>query len=198
MEKESSETALVRLAIKGDREAYASVYASSWGSLFSFVASQVSDADEARSITQAAFVDGWRGIRNLREPERFAGWIRTIAARQVLRWRTRGSGRKDAPKTVAPRPGAEQDSPFDAPDPGASDPAATAERAELEGAVLKALETFPPLHREAVLLRLLEGLKFREIAERLGMTLGQVQGIYCRGVRGLSDMLRRFMPEESR
>lgn len=177
----------MRRAQGGDREAFGRLYESSWRPVFAHVAGQGLDADESRSIVQAVFLEAWRGIAGLRDPERFGAWIRTIATRHALRAR---EGRRETPG--AGESGAE------AADPDAPDPAAAAERSELRSAFLAALAPFPPHHREAILLRLLEGMKHREIGERLGLTVGQVLGIVSRGVRKLSEDLKRFMPEDLR
>lgn len=174
-------TALARRAQGGDGAAFGELYKRSWGLLYSFVASQVGNRDEIVEIVQEAFTRAFEGIGSLREPAAFPGFLRTIASRVVFHRR----GRTD--------PAAAE--PDEAADDTAPGPAESAERSEFERALHRALEGFPPHHREAILLRLVEGLKYREIGERLGMGLDQAKGIIARGVLRLTDSLRPFLEE---
>ncbi len=154
--------------------------------LYSFVASQVANCDEALEITQEAFTQGFDGISGLREPAAWPGFIRTIAARIVFARREKSAHAPAALPESA-----------DIRDAGAPTPARAAERAEFERSLHAALQEFPPIQREALLLRLVDGLKHREIGERLGLGLDQAKGLVTRGLLRLSETLRPFL-EESR
>lgn len=179
----------VRRSIRGDREAFSGLYGGFWTTVLSFAASHVRDFEDARGIAQETFLQAWKGIGRLREPERFPGWIRSIAANEVRKWaelaETRAAARRAALDAVP-----------DSADPRAEDPGEAASRREFEGCVREALDDLPPLAREATLLRLLAGLGHSEIAERLGLGLHQARGLVARGAAKAAVRLRRrFAPE---
>ena len=52
-----------------------------------------------------------------------------------------------------------------------------------------ALDRLPPRSREVVLLRKIEGLSQREVAERLGLNVGTVEQYLVHGMRALVDLM---------
>jgi RNA polymerase sigma-70 factor, ECF subfamily len=73
----------------------------------------------------------------------------------------------------------------------AAAPTASAVAAQRERAVLlaDALESLPADYREVVILRNLEGLKFGEVATRMGRTSGAVRMLWARAIERLSEAL---------
>ena len=75
---------LVRLAQAGDREAFGELAVAFEPTVYSIVFRRLRDASEAREQTQEIFIRAMRKIDQLREPERFAGWLRQIAVRMSI------------------------------------------------------------------------------------------------------------------
>jgi RNA polymerase sigma-70 factor (ECF subfamily) len=75
---------LVRLAQAGDREAFGELAEVFDPTVYSVVLRRLRDASEARELTQEIFIRAMRKIEQLREPERFAGWLRQIAVRMSI------------------------------------------------------------------------------------------------------------------
>lgn len=73
--------ALARRAQRGDREAFGELARHFESTIFSIVLRRLRNVAEAREVTQDVFVQALRKLRQLREPERFAGWLRRIAVR---------------------------------------------------------------------------------------------------------------------
>lgn len=169
-------TELAGRARQGDGAAFGELYKRSWGLTYVYVSGQVADKEEARSIAQEAYTVAWAKIATLRDPAAFPGFIRTIARRIVQE-----SGKRRIPVSADPA--------ANRPDGASRDPAGSAERADLERAAFRALEELEPLHREAILLRYCEGLKFREVAARLGIGTNQAAGIIARGLVRLAERL---------
>ncbi len=83
-------------------------------------------------------------------------------------------------------------------DAGAGDPAAEfAEKADGE-MLRKAVDALPAIYREAILLRELEGLSYKQMAEVTGATIGTVMSRLSRARRQLEAAVRRGAGEEVR
>lgn len=65
---------LVRLAQRGDREAFAALVPEAVDRLFGVAYRILGDRDRAEEATQVAVITAWRKLRSLREPERFEAW----------------------------------------------------------------------------------------------------------------------------
>ena len=187
MEKEERD--LVERSIRGDRDAFAALYERSFGPVYAFVVSEVSDFDEARSICQETFLRAWNGLKGLKEPAAFGGWIRTIARNEISRFRAR-------PQTRAAARNVPIEDVAEPADGRAVDPAGAAAQREFEDAVRDELRDSPPVQREAVLLRVLAGLEYNEIATRLDIGLNEGKGLVIRGVAKLADRLERRLGKE--
>jgi hypothetical protein len=57
---------------------------------------RLANASDALELSQEVFLHVLRRIGQLREPERFAGWLRQVAVRMAINWATR----RVAPPTV--------------------------------------------------------------------------------------------------
>jgi RNA polymerase sigma-70 factor (ECF subfamily) len=76
----------------------------------------------------------------------------------------------------------------------AADPAAHAERGELEAALQRAITELPEERRVVVVLRDFEGLSYEEIAAALDLPLGTVRSRLHRARTDLKEKLERFLP----
>ena len=77
-------TILVRLAQTGDREAFGELATHFEPTVFATVLRRLRNRSEAVEVTQDVFVQAMRKLPQLREPERFAGWLMRIAVRMSI------------------------------------------------------------------------------------------------------------------
>lgn len=150
-------------------------------------------SEEVEDLTQETFLRVYRSLDDFRGEARFATWLLRIAD-NVLRnvWKRRRSARHHA--TVVPLgPESPGDAGAIAPedrvarrDPGPLDALLDRER---YGQVLHELRTMPPQMRQCVSLRLFQGLRYREIARVLGISLDAVRVQLDRGRRRLRQAL---------
>jgi RNA polymerase sigma-70 factor (ECF subfamily) len=85
-----SETAsLVRLAREGDREAFGRLVEQFQATVHAIALRRLGNASEAQELTQEVFLHVLRRIDQIREPERFAGWLRQVAVRMAINRATR-------------------------------------------------------------------------------------------------------------
>ena len=72
---------LVLQAQAGSREAFGALVKQFEPAVFATVMSRLRHRAEAREATQDVFLQAMRKLHQLREPERFGGWLRQIAVR---------------------------------------------------------------------------------------------------------------------
>ena len=160
----------------GDRRdglVFADVYRRFAPVVHGIVLSRVGPAD-AEDLVQEVFALVHRKLDRLRDPAALPGWISTIARNRALD-HVRSSRRRPRPVAL---------------DDAVAGRAAPDEGRELRERALALLSRLPEAFREALVLRLVEGLTGPEIAARTGMTPGSVRVHLCRGMALLRPLLR--------
>jgi len=126
------------------------------------------DRSAAEDVAQDAFAQLLLHWRKVSRYERPGAWVRRVALRMALRWRTRRAAETQALRLVdapAARP---------APDPD----------------LLRALRELPAIQRAAVVLHYLEDRSVAEVADLLGCAEGTAKTHLHRARRRLSALLR--------
>jgi RNA polymerase sigma-70 factor (ECF subfamily) len=124
---------------------------------FGYARAALGDVDLAEEAAQRAFITAWHKLRQLREPEAFAGWLRRIVATECNRL-TRG-------KRPLPTP---IDEARDLPARGPC-PQSALEAKEVRRAVVSAVGALPPAERSVVTLFYGQGRSHADIAAFLGV-----------------------------
>jgi RNA polymerase sigma-70 factor (ECF subfamily) len=170
-----SDGALVGAARSGDAGAFDTLVERHLVRVRAVALAVVRDAVAADDVTQQAFLRAWRKLDTLADPARFGPWCRTIARNAGRNWLRDHAAR-------APRPLG------DAPEP--ADPARPAadELADRE-AVGRAVAALAAPLREAIRLRYVAELSYREIAELLDAPLSTVRDRLYRARRELKEKL---------
>jgi RNA polymerase sigma-70 factor (ECF subfamily) len=75
---------LVRSAARGDRQAFDALVAQFEPLVVATALRRLRNEAEAGEVAQDVFVQAYRKLPQLREPERFAGWLRRIAVRMSI------------------------------------------------------------------------------------------------------------------
>ncbi|MCA9103837.1 MAG: sigma-70 family RNA polymerase sigma factor [Pirellulaceae bacterium] len=88
--------ALVRRAQAGDREALGELFTRFERHIFLIARARLRNDHEAQELVQDVFVQVMEKLGQLREPEAFAGWLRTIAHRTAI-----NRGTRRAPEVAA-------------------------------------------------------------------------------------------------
>jgi RNA polymerase sigma factor (sigma-70 family) len=76
---------LVIRAREGDRDAFAELVARSIGRLTAVARMILRDEYAAQDAVQEAFLEAWRSVPGLRDPDRFEAWLRQILVRACFR-----------------------------------------------------------------------------------------------------------------
>lgn len=73
---------LVIKASQGDKDAFSKIYYSCYRDFYNFAFCNFHNADDAADVVSDAFVEIWRGIKNLKSPESFGAWaFKILSAR---------------------------------------------------------------------------------------------------------------------
>jgi RNA polymerase sigma-70 factor, ECF subfamily len=152
----AAEEALVERARAGDRAAFEELVRRYADRLYAVVLRFVADQDEAREVTQEAFLRAWRSIGRFEGRSQFFTWLYRI-------------GINEAKRRVARRPSPPVVSLDDEPIPEAPDwseaPETRFAQADLRRVLEDAVRALPLEYRAPIVLRDVEGLTTREAAE---------------------------------
>lgn len=132
--------------------------------------SLVNDREEAADIAQEVALDVLKGVRSLREPAAFDGWVRKIAVRHTMRALKRRRERPGELSFLA------EEHLLEVVAPSLDRDLVIAAR----GALGTALSTLPERQRVALVLRYVFDLTDREIAEALGCRRGTANALLSR------------------
>lgn len=145
-------------------------------------------ADEADDVVQETYVEAWKHLENLREPERFASWLDGIC-RNVCK---RHIHAQASNLLISALPVDENDhgaATFDVCDPLAIDPSEELEHYDMQVLLDRALSYLSEDARELIELCYLAERPQREVAQRLHMSLGALEVKLHRTRRQLRQIL---------
>ena len=163
------------LALRGGHAASLGILVARWeGPLFRFVSRLVDRPDDARDVCQETFLRILDKAEAFRDGARFSTWMYQIAL-NLCRDQTRKKRRWGRLLIAEPSAGVEIPRDHAAPETATTSPAIAYEHTERRGAVRRALSGLPREQREVLLLKEYEGLKFREIADVLGVAESTVK-----------------------
>jgi RNA polymerase sigma-70 factor (ECF subfamily) len=133
--------------------------------------------EDARDLTQDAFVKGLENIASFRHQSRFYTWIFRVAVNLALSHRRRSKTRQAASLDQPRGPDGTQAEALAkrVRDVHGEDPVTTASNGELQGKVVAALQQLEDDYRAVVVLRDIEGFDYAEIGAILDLPTGTVK-----------------------
>ncbi len=183
---------LVDAAAAGDREAFDELVRRHQGQVLNLVQAMTGGGADADDLAQEAFVRAWRGLRHFRGDSTFRTWLYGVAVNVV---RTHHRRRTRFSRLFPARGGGAEGEPD--PIEGAAVEAGIEDALVMRNAIDKALGALPAELREAVTLRDVQGLEYREIAEVLGVPIGTVESRIFRGRQKLRPLLEPLLKRGS-
>jgi RNA polymerase sigma-70 factor (ECF subfamily) len=166
--------ALVRGAAAGDTSAMEQLLLRAQASAYRFSMMVCGRADDTEDVMQDALVSTYRHARDIRDPEAFRAWLyRTVRNACLLNRRKRVDEPAHLLSLDAPA-SADDGPPLDAPSHDRS-PEEAAGASERRTLLRKALLRLPGTQREIIVLRDLEGLSTREVAQILRISEDNVK-----------------------
>ena len=175
MSKEDSQDAdieMVKAVRAGDATAYRGLVEKYQSRVYNMVYGMVRNREDARDITQDAFVKAYRRLDSFRLEASFYTWLYRIAMNQAIdfirRAKRRGTSEFDETKGVRSEDGDLSDTHHE------ESPSRALERKQLYQKIMDSLEKLPDDQKQVVLLRELEGLSYKEISDVMGIPEGTV------------------------
>ncbi|MGK0190327.1 MAG: RNA polymerase sigma-70 factor (ECF subfamily) [Verrucomicrobiales bacterium] len=171
---EIPDSALVKQAQEGDPRAFEALVNRYRGKVYAMIYNMIHNDADAWDLAQDTFLKAWKALPRFEARASFYTWIYRITHNVTYDWLRKKKityggvefdetiqfqGIEAASRTT---PGA-----ADAPDVGMA-------RNELGECIRAAIEQLSPDHRAVILLKEVEGLKYQEIADSLGCTVGTV------------------------
>jgi RNA polymerase sigma-70 factor (ECF subfamily) len=146
---------LLRAAVQGDRPAFAALVERYWERLYRWLYHLCGDRHAAEDLAQEAFLKAFSHLGRLRPGSNFRAWLFRIAHNSFANQCRSRLRRCPLPDDLA--------------DPAGGPVAQVLSREALQG-LAGAINRLPTEFRAALLLRVEEGLSFRQIAEVLDLT----------------------------
>ena len=179
------ETALARRARTGDSEAFGMLIERYRRRAYAQALGIVGSREDALELAQEAFVRAF-GARHTIDPERpFSAWLFQILRRLCFNFL------RDARAHRRLMEGGGTQWLVAIAQSAHADPLKEAERAEARRRVSAAIDRLSPHEREVLVLKEFEELKYREIADLVGIPLGTVMSRLYSARRRLADALER-------
>lgn len=174
-----SEVAALPLAVVGDDSTHNNAAEQAFrrhsGQIYRYLLRLTGDHHEAEELTQRVFTDAAAALSSPNPPESLLGWLYAVAERRFVDELRR---RKRLAEFVAATPR----------EPRQAD---TSYGRAVAQALAREIERLPTEQREVVVMKVLEGRSFAEIAARLGATEAACKMRLSRAIRTLRAALER-------
>lgn len=186
-----SDAALVRQVQAGQTEAFGKLVERYQDRVFNTCWRICGSLEDARDLTQDAFLKALANISDFRRKSGFYTWLYRIAVNMALSHRRKMKHRATVSlDRVADPTGSQAERLADRiEEPKSRDPAAEVQEAELRGRAVRALQALDEDQRAVVVLRDIEGLDYRQIAGILDIAPGTVKSRLHRARLALREAL---------
>ena len=189
-DNEIDDADLVRLAQGGDYKAFDALVTRHRGKVYAMVMNMVKNDADAWDLAQDSFIKAWKALPKFENRSKFSTWLFRISHNVVYDWmrkkKIRSEGELDDELLDANRIDmSAATAPKQSPRP---DEAMTGK--ELRKEIDEALNKLSPHHKETILLREVQGMDYKEIAEVMDCTLGTVMSRLFYARKKLQTLLK--------
>lgn len=157
---------LVERVCQGDERAFAELYRSYAPMVHGILLGRM-PREEVQDAVQEVFLAAYKNLKSLREPAAFGGWLARLARNQAVDHFRRARPTEELAEDIGSEPG----------------------RIDEAEEVLTAIRGLPESYRETIILRLVQGMSAKEIAERTGLKPESVRVNLSRGMEMLRQKL---------
>lgn len=181
---------LVALAQKGDLRAYDALVTRHRGRIFAMIRNMIHQEADAWDLSQEVFIKAWHALPKFEAKAKFSTWLYRIAHNSVYDWtrKRKIDSAGELNDEIFERERIDSAS-FTTPAGGES-PDDSLAHGELRQKIEAALAKLSPEHREVVVLKDVQGLSYKEIADAMSSTLGTVMSRLFYARQKLQVMLK--------
>jgi RNA polymerase sigma-70 factor (ECF subfamily) len=177
---------LVAMVVDGQQSAYKVLVERYQGRIFSVAYGLLRNREDAREVTQEAFIKAYRNLSGFRRDSSFYTWLYRITVNLGIDFRRKAYRKREVvldENRIVPED-AHHTGPRPLPTPGAS-----LERKQLGGRIRAAIDELPEDQRAAIILREIQELSYKEIADALDCAEGTVMSRLFYGRKKLQELL---------
>ena len=199
---------LVRMTLKGDKEAYRVLVEKYQGRLFTTALDIVKTREDAEDVVQETFVKAFLSLGQFKGQSSFYTWLYRICFNMAIDIRRkagrRGGTHLEFKEHLGVNRSAVEDGARDGGGTGTGHhpqrvegPHDALARKELGRKIQEVLATLSEEHRAVITLREIDGLDYEEIAQAIGVPKGTVMSRLFYARKALQKALEEFAPDAS-
>ena len=179
---------LVTRARSGEVEAFEMLYQMHQAGIFTFIRSQVRQAELAADLTQDTFVRAWESLPKLRDENAFRSWLHSIASNLIRDEMKSGRARLELLESAWHEENGSVRPEQPTSDRNGPEQITLAQEANRE--LWEALGALPTEQRAALVMHHLEGMSVKEIAAAMKVRPGTIMSRLARAREALRQRLR--------
>lgn len=180
--------ALIRQAAGGDQTAFAALVTACQKPVYNLALRMTGSPDDALDISQEVFLRAWRGLSGYRYDAAFSTWLYRLTGNVCIDFLRRRRREKTIPLYYTDEENEEQELSLPSSAPGPEDE--TLLRLE-QDSVAEALSLLEPEYRQALTLRVINGLRYAEIAAIMNIPEGTVKSRIARARETMRRLLKK-------
>ncbi len=178
---------LIERVLDGDQPSYGLLVQRYQSKIFAVAYGVLRHREDAREVSQEVFIKAYRNLPSFRRDSSFYTWIYRITVNLAIDFQRRAFRKREttfedvklAPDEInatGPRP--------------MGNPVLNLEEKQLGESIQQAIEQLPADQRTAVILREIQGLSYKEIAETMGCAEGTVMSRLYYARKKLQELLQ--------
>ena len=183
MKEEEKIRDLIKKAQNGDNQAFGAIYEQYFTPIYRFVFFRVGNREEAEDLTQTVFLKAFKSLDRFRFQENpFSSWLYRIASNMIV----------DFFRKKKSLPILDEDSGDWRPEfaDQSLNPAEEAEELELAYLARQAMAEMKEPDRQVVIMRYIDGLSYKDIAEAIDKKEDAVRQISSRSIKLLKEIFK--------
>ncbi|MBN1427555.1 MAG: sigma-70 family RNA polymerase sigma factor [Anaerolineae bacterium] len=175
----NDESRLLARAIQGDGDAFGVLYGLYMEAIYRYVFLRVGSAAEAEDLTEDVFVRAWEALPNYRITQHpFKSWLYRIAHNLIVDYHRKRKPVELADEDLQENPAMPSSLPED-----------IVEHKQEAGILATAIQTLDKEAQMVIVLRFVEGLSHKEVAEIIGKSEAASRVIQHRALAALNEYL---------
>lgn len=180
----SDEKILIGRVLEGDHEAFAELVKRHETQVYNLCLRMSGNSEDARDLSQEAFLKAWRGLRFYQFESAFSTWLYRLTSNVCIDFLRSRKRRPSVSLTVDEEEPVEMEVEDSSPTPEEQ-----VLHREQQYAVAKAMEQLEEEFRQVLTLRVIHDLPYEEIAEIMDMKVGTVKSRLARARMKLKKLL---------